>query len=105
MNTKHKIKTQFLLRMLEEWKSDFSKEAFQIMQTTDESTWDQALRIKLGALDQHDAPLIIEIYKTSVKSVTNEEAKMLSFDEWIDDPEIVAESEMWGKLAEQAGIE
>jgi hypothetical protein len=105
MKTKHKIKTQFLLRMLGEWKSDFSKKAFKMMQTTDESTWDQALRIELGALDQHDAPLIIEIYKASVKSVTNEEAKILSFDEWFNDPEIVAESEMWGKLAEQAEIE
>jgi len=99
MKTKDKIKDLFFNAMLDEWKEPFIKKAFKILTSKEQPKWNQALKNEMSWSDEGYSDSIIRTYLLCRRKVFSSDE---AFDEWFNDPEIVAESEMWGKLAEQA---
>ena len=99
MKTKDKIKDLFFNAMQDEWKEPFIEKAFKILTSKEQPKWNQALKDEMSWSDEGYSDNIIETYLLCRRETFSTEE---AFDEWLNDPEIVAESEIWGKLAEQA---
>ena len=98
MKTKDKIKDLFFKAMQDEWKEPFIAKAFKILTSKKQPKWDQALKDEMSWSDEGYSNNIIETYLLCRRKTFSTDEAIL---EWLNDPEIVAESEMWGKLAEQ----
>lgn len=99
MKTKDRIKKFFHSYLEDEYKASFIDKAYTVLKTNDESEWDVKLKEAMASYDTEDSDYIISRYTLAE---TMAQSKAMTFDEWFYDPETLAESEMWGRLAEEA---
>ena len=83
----------------DEYKSSFLETAFKVLHSHKENEWNDKLKESMASYDTEDSKYIINTYKEAEKLAKSNDQ---TFEEWFNDPEIIAESEMWGEIAEQA---